>query len=90
MRHTLAIFMLVVLAVLQMRLWTGEGSFSHIYRLEQKVALQAKLNQQLKDRNQTLAAKVNDFKRGLDGVEERARYELGMIKKGETFFLVIN
>lgn len=74
---------------LQFRLWTGEGSLAHVHQLEQKLAIQKSTIDQLSERNNDLAAKVVDFKMGMDGVEERARHELGMIRKGETFFLVM-
>ena len=43
----------------------------------------------LKARNSALAAEVMDLKQGLEAIEERARYELGMIKKDEVFFQVV-
>ena len=47
-------------------------------------------NAQLKERNQTLAAEVADLKQGYEAIEERARYDLGMIKEGETFYQVVD
>lgn len=89
MRVFLTITLAVMLVGLQFRLWTGEGSLAHVHQLEQKLDKQkAKINH-LSERNNDLAAKVVDFRIGMDGVEERARHELGMIRKGETFFLVM-
>lgn len=89
MRVFLTITLAVMLIGLQFRLWTGEGSLAHVHQLEQKLAIQKSTIDQLSERNNDLAAKVVDFKMGMDGVEERARHELGMIRKGETFFLVM-
>ncbi|MDF1781379.1 MAG: septum formation initiator family protein [Alcanivoracaceae bacterium] len=79
----------LVLLVLQGRLWLGEGSLRHKTSLEKRVAELSAENQKLSDRNQLLAADVQDLKKGLDAVEEIARKDLGMVRNGETFFLVI-
>ncbi len=81
--------LLVLLAGLQYRLWVGEGSLAHIAELEQKIVQQRADNDHLREQNQVLAVEVKELKSGLDGVEERARKELGMIKEGETFYMVV-
>jgi cell division protein FtsB len=53
------------------------------------VVLQEQDNAVLEERNQVLAAEVQDLKSGLDAIEERARSELGMIKEDDTFFQII-
>ena len=84
------IWLLVVLLVLlQHRLWVGDGSFAEVWDLYRQVGLQKEENQRLRERNQALEAEVEDLKQGLDSIEERAREELGMIKDGETFYQVI-
>ncbi len=80
----------VVLAWLQIRLWTGTGSLAEISRLETEIATQIVNNAELEKRNQSLLEDVSDLKTGLDSVEERARSKLGMIKKGETFYLIVD
>lgn len=75
---------------LQYRLWVGEGSIAQLHRLNQQIQQQVLINESLIARNEDLAIKVQDFKTGLDSIEERARYELGMIKEGETFYMVLN
>lgn len=79
-----------MLTGLQYRLWVGEGSVAQLHLLEQEIEKQSVINAKLALRNERLAVKVMDFKTGLDGIEERARYELGMIKQGETFYMVLN
>lgn len=78
-----------LLLLLQYPLWFGNGGVFAVRELKQEIAAQREENARLKERNQTLAAEVVDLKQGLDVVEERARAELGMIKKGETFYQVI-
>jgi cell division protein FtsB len=45
--------------------------------------------QTLKDRNAKLASEVQDLREGTGAVEERARFELGLIKDNEIFIQVI-
>jgi cell division protein FtsB len=89
LKLVLAVFGLV-LFWLQVRLWTGPGSLAEINRLETEIATQIASNAELQQRNETLFQDVSDLKNGLDSVEERARSELGMIKKGETFYLIVD
>lgn len=89
-RHRLLIVALLVLfACLQYRLWLGVGGSLSVDTLEQQVQQQARENAGLKQRNDALAAEVEDLKSGEAAVEERARSELGMIKPGETFYRVV-
>jgi cell division protein FtsB len=84
------IWLLVVLLVLlQYKLWVGDGSFAEVWDLYQQVETQREENQQLRERNQALEAEVQDLKQGLGAIEERAREELGMVKEGETFYQII-
>ena len=84
------IWLLVVLLVLlQYKLWVGDGSFAEVWDLYQQVETQREENQQLRERNRTLEAEVQDLKQGLGAIEERAREELGMVKEGETFYQII-
>ena len=87
-------WILLVLVILffglQARLWVGDGSVAEVRHLSQEVEQQKQHNQQLKERNQALEAEVKDLKQGLEAVEERARSELGMIRKeGETFYQIV-
>ena len=78
-----------VLLGLQYRLWVGEGSLAEVSSLRQQLATQrAELND-LQERNATLRAEVDDLKEGLAAVEARARSELGLIRKGETYFQLL-
>lgn len=80
----------ILLVLLQLKLWVGEGSMKDVWQLENAIARQSEENGRLKERNQALIAEVADLKQGLDAIEERARSELGMIKKNETFYQVVD
>jgi cell division protein FtsB len=82
--------LVVLLVLLQYRLWVGDGSLAEVWSLYQQVEVQREENQRLQERNQALEAEVKDLKQGLDAIEERAREELGMIKKGESFYQIID
>ncbi len=84
------IWLLVILLVLlQYRLWVGDGSLAEVWGLYQQVETQKAENRELRERNQALEAEVQDLKQGLDAIEERAREELGMTRDDETFYQII-
>lgn len=88
MRILLAI-LIILLVMLQARMWIGEGGYRDVQRLRERVAAQEQENAALRERNEQLRAEVEDLREGLDAVEERARSELGMIREGEEFYLVV-
>lgn len=82
------LFVLVLfLALFQCWFWLGEGGLLKQSALEKQVLEQRQENAVLKERNAALEAKVRYLKDGLEGIEERARHDLGMIKEGETFYM---
>lgn len=81
--------LLVMLVGLQYRLWFGEPSLPDVWQVKEDIEAQKRINQELLERNRRLEAEVQDLKKGLSALEERARSEMGMIGKGETFFQVI-
>lgn len=85
----LLVVLAAVLALLQVRLWTGQGGRWSVATLQSQVQQQVRENAGLEQRNAALAAEVEDLKSGEAAVEERARSELGMIKPGETFYRVV-
>lgn len=86
----LNIALIVMLAVLQYDLWIGEGSMASVWQIQRAIDKQHAENDRLKSRNDSLTAEVDDLKSGLSAIEERARSELGMIKKDETFVQVVD
>ena len=84
------LFALVVLfAVLQYKIWFAPGGVMETMQLKRSIEKLDKQNQALKDQNAILKADVKDLKTGSGAIEERARNELGMIKKGEVFYRVV-
>jgi cell division protein FtsB len=75
--------------MLQYRLWFGKNSVPDFMILKKEVTLQVTQNANLKQRNSLLKADIHDLKIGLEAAEERARNELGLIKKGETFYRIL-
>lgn len=86
----IAAVMLLLLLGLQYRLWVSDGSFAQVTRLERAIQQQQVENDRLRERNRVLALEVGELKAGLDSVEARAREDMGMIKHGETFYMVID
>ena len=81
--------LIVVLVYLQYSLWIGECSFSNLAQLQSEIEKQSGENARLEERNRLLIAEVMALRNDSDALEERARNDLGMIKKGETFFMVL-
>jgi cell division protein FtsB len=75
----------LILAI-QLPLWLGKGGWLRVWEVDALVTAQRAKNAQLEARNAGIAAEVRDLKQGLDAVEERARYELGMVRPDEVFF----
>lgn len=81
--------LLALIVLLQYPLWLGKGSWLKVWDLNRQIDMQRLANQGLVARNAQLAAEVADLKTGYGAIEARARYELGMIKRGEVFFQVM-
>ena len=75
--------------VLQYPLWLGKGGWLRVWELDRQVSAQKDQNTKLQQRNAGLDAEVRDLKQGFEAVEERARYELGMVRQDEVFFQVL-
>ncbi len=86
----LLVILLVLFTGLQFRLWVGEGSLAHRAELNRQLEAQELENKVLRARNALIATDVESLKTNLNAIEEKARADLGMIKQGETFYLVID
>lgn len=89
MPRTLTILLLVLLAGLQYRLWVGPGSLAHVHRLHGEAEALRVDNAEHAARNAALEAEVADLGTGLDAIEARARQQLGLVREGERFYLVV-
>lgn len=82
----LTLLLIVLLGLLQYRLWLGEHSIADYLKLQEELRSQRLSNAELEKRNRLLRADVSDLQNGLEAIEERARNELGLIRQDEVFF----
>ena len=78
-----------LLVALQYPLWVGKGSWMRVWELDRQLLAQKDGNARAKARNEALDADVRDLKQGHEALEERARLELGMMRKDEVFYQVV-
>ena len=81
----LSVALIALLLLLQYPLWVGKGGWLRVWDVDRQLQQQKEGNRQLEVRNAGLDAEVRDLKQGYDAIEERARFELGMIKQDEVF-----
>ena len=86
----LSIALLLLVALIQYPLWLGKGGWLRVWEVDQQIGAQREINGRLKSRNAALDAEVRDLKQGFEAIEERARSELGMIRKDEIFFQLVD
>jgi cell division protein FtsB len=87
--RVVTLILIALLLLLQYPLWLGKGSWLKVWDLHRQVEAQQQLNQQTRERNAVLNAEVLDLKQGTAAIEERARSDLGMIKRDEVFFRLL-
>ena len=75
-----------LIVLIQYPLWLGKGGWLTAWRLENKLETEKEKNARLEVRNARLAAEVRDLKQGTEAIEERARFEMGMVRGDEVFF----
>ncbi|AGW89499.1 MULTISPECIES: cell division protein FtsB [Cupriavidus] len=81
----ISLLLFVLLLAIQYPLWLGKGGWLRVWDLNRQLTEQGTRNQTLKLRNAKLEGEVADLQDGTGAIEERARYELGMVKEGEVF-----
>jgi len=85
---TLAAVLGALIVLIQYPLWLGKGSWMRALEVDRQLSLQLERNFQLERRNAGLAAEVSDLKQGTEAIEERARFELGLVRSDEIFFQI--
>ena len=85
----LSIIFAALIVLLQYPLWLGKGGWLRVWEIDRQVKAQKDVNARMRVRNDALDAEVRDLKQGYDAIEERARYELGIIRQDEIFFHVM-
>jgi cell division protein FtsB len=86
--RALAVILGVLIVLIQYPLWLGKGGWLRAWDVDRQLEAQRGKNEALQARNAALAAEVRDLKQGTEAIEERARYELGLIRQDEVFFQV--
>lgn len=79
----------IILLILQYKIWFDDGGIKRYWYLKNAIARQVIQNNGLKQRNEMLKMEIKDLRQGQEAIEERARNDLGMVKKGETFYQII-
>jgi cell division protein FtsB len=85
-----ALILGVLLVLIQYPLWLGKGGWLRVWDVDRQLASQRAKNDMLQARNEALDAEVRDLKQGYEAIEERARFELGMVRKDEVFFQIVD
>ncbi len=85
----LAGILAALIVLVQYPLWLGKGGWLRVWDVDRQQETQVARNERLERRNIALDAEVRDLKQGVDALEERARYELGMVKSDEVFFQIV-
>ena len=88
--RAITITLIVILLLLQYPLWLGKGGWLKVWDLHRQVEAQQQVNQQTQTRNSVLDAEVRDLKQGTQAIEERARTDLGMVKRDEVFYQILD
>jgi cell division protein FtsB len=84
----LGLILAAFLVAIQAQLWLGKGGVARVAELKSELAQQVAANDQARARNAQLDAELRDLREGLEMVEEKARFELGMIKPDEIYVQV--
>jgi len=85
----LAVLFATLIVLIQYPLWFGKGGWFRVWDIERQLVDQKAKNETLQARNDALDGEVLDLKQGFDAVEERARFELGLIRQDEVFFQIV-
>ena len=88
--RTLTFTLAGLLLAIQYPLWLGKGGWARVWEHDRQLSAQRAKNDALQARNAALDAEVRDLKQGLEAVEERARFELGMVRPDEVFFQIVD
>ena len=83
------IILIVFFLMIQFDIWFRDDGFYRVKELEQMIGSQVEENERLKLRNEQLEREIEELKSGTESIEEKARTDLGMIKEGEEFYLIV-
>ena len=81
----LAAVLATLLVLIQYPLWLGHGGWLRVFEADRQLQLQLEVNAGKRIRNEGMEAEAADLRNGTVALEERARYELGMVRRDEIF-----
>tara|TARA_B100000676_G_scaffold192342_1_gene189058 strand:- start:380 stop:652 length:273 start_codon:yes stop_codon:yes gene_type:complete len=83
------IILIVFFLLIQFDIWFKDDGLYRVKELEEMIGSQVEENERLKLRNEQLEREIEELKSGTESIEEKARTDLGMIKEGEEFYLIV-
>ena len=81
--------LIVFFLIIQFDIWVKNDGLNRVKELQEMIDSQSEENQRLRLRNQQLEREIDELKSGTESIEEKARTDLGMIKEGEEFYLIV-
>ena len=85
----LTLALLALLVLIQYPLWLGKGGWMRVWEVDRQLVTQNRTNERLVERNRALEGEVRDLQQGTGAIEERARYELGLMRSDEVFVQLV-
>lgn len=82
-------WLLAGIVVLQVPMWFGAGGWPSVWKLEAQVEEKKLEIAAQRLQIEELEAEVKDLQSGLQSAEERARYEMGLMRPGERFVQIV-
>lgn len=82
--------LVLVVVGFQYKIWFGTDSLPKWFQAEKKLNSLKTKNEALSLRNHALEVDIRELKSGEEALEERARYDLGMVKDNETYYHFVN
>lgn len=86
----LTLALLALLVLIQYPLWLGKGGWMRVWEVDRQLVTQNRANERLVERNRALEGEVRDLQQGTGAIEERARYELGLMRSDEVFVQLVD
>lgn len=86
----IGVFIILILASLQYKLWFSDSSILKLERLHKKLSTQLNENNSLSARNKAIEADISELKSGDQALEEQARFDLGMVQQGEIYYQFVD
>ena len=89
MTRFIIVILVVLFLMIQFDIWVKDDGLIRVKELQLMIDSQSEENQRLKLRNKQLEREIEELKSGTESIEEKARTDLGMIKEGEEFYLIV-